>query len=309
MATTHQVYYGSTLIAPNGSHALGAISGAFSTHLLDFDWGEGPKDIREDDRPNAPGKLRRGVAYGGRDFYHAIGIRVDVTKYTASQREAARDDAVEAFVNLLVSDELITVKQTRNNVAGSSISRQLYAEATVLRAPKWSRTDWGEGLVGRYDQPDAVVAVHWRAPFPWFVDAAETSSGALTLDGTARTVVVANASPFCIPLGFRILGTGSGITVAVSNATGGAEPSIVGAGVTMAGLTLSATDATVCDQYVTDPQLFRVYKATTDLMSTVAARPRLWLQPGNNTISRQVTAGTATGGTLEFFHRGWHAVP
>lgn len=307
--TNHALYYGTTLIAPNGTHTLGAVADAFTTHLLDFDWGEAPKDIREDERPNADGMLRRGAAYGGRDFYHAIGIRVDVTKFASAAIEDARDDAVEAVINLLGDDTLVAVKQNRKNSAGTAVSRVLYAEPTPIRAPKWSKTDWAEGLVGGYDMPDAVVAVHWHAPFPWFVDAAETATAALTMDGTERSQTIVNASPRRVPLGFRILGTGSGITAVVYNDTSGHDDAIVGAGVTLTDLTLSATDATVYDQYVTDPQVFEVYKATTDLMAKVAAKPRVWLEPGNNTIKRQVTVGSATGGTIVFFHRGWHKVP
>jgi hypothetical protein len=312
MTTTHhELYYGTTLIAPNGSHTLGGSADAYSTHLLDFDWGKAPKEIREDDRPHVDGKLRRGAAWGGRDFYHAIGIRVNRAVVTdADDVEGARDDAVQALTNLIMGDGgLIAVKQVRHDISGNDITRVIQAEATPVTAPRWARTDWDEGLVGMFSGPDAVIGINWHAPHPWFVDAATTDTAALTLDGTLRNTTINNPSSRRVPVKIAALGTGSGITFTVYNGTSGATTDLVGAGITLAGVTLDASDAIVVDQYVGDLQRLQAYQAADSVFPYLAARPRLWLSPGDNTVKWQVTGGSATGATLVIGFKGWWATP
>lgn len=311
MATNHQLHYGSTKIAPNGSHDIGATSGAFSTHLLDFDWGQAPKTIHSQPRANIDGELRRGCWYPAREFYHVIGVRVERSVVTAAADvEAARDDAIEVLTEAAYgTGGLVKVKRTRVDLAGNTVERCLYAELTHIAAPKWSRTDWGEGLVGRYDNPDAVVACYWRAPHPWFSDEDDDNSSWLTFDTTLRSTTVTNDGPVAIPLGFRVKGTGSGITFTVYNDTSGAASQVIGSGVTLTGVTLDATDAIILDQYITDLQKFECYQDTTDLKNKLSAKPRVWLEPGDNTIKWQATAGTPSSATIQLFKRDWYLVP
>lgn len=307
--TAHKFHIGSVQLSPNQLHNLGALMDAYQTILLDFDWGKAPKEIREDERPHIDGTLRRGAFFKSRDFSTTIGVRVNTAVVSAANIEGARDTAIEDLLDTVYgSGGLVTLKHERKDEAGDAVSRVIYAEGTELPAPKWSRTDWGEGLVGRWDQPDAVVPISWHAPFPWWMDAEATESAALTLDGTDRTVTITNPCPRWVPLGFEILGSGTGLTVAVWNGDETA-PGVLGEGITLVGVTLDATDPIVVDQFVTDPQRYRVYQDTTNLMPYLAPKPRVWLKPGANTIHRQVTTGAATGATLEFFFRGWYAKP
>lgn len=310
-STHHELYYGTTKIAPNGTHAIGAVAAAYSTHLLDFDWGKAPKEIREDDRPHVDGKLRRGAAWGGRDFYHAIGIRIDRAVVTdGDDVEGARDDAVQAITNLIMGDGgLIAVKQIRHDISGNDITRVIMAEATPVTAPKWARTDWDEGLVGMFSGPDAVIGINWHAPHPWFVDAATTDTVALTLDATLRSTTINNPSSRRVPVTISALGTGSGITFSVYNGTTGATTDLVGAGITLNDVTLNASNAIVVDQYVGDLQVFDAYQSTTDMRPYLSPRPRLWLSPGDNTVKWQVTGGSPTGATLVIGFKGWWGTP
>lgn len=307
----HELYYSTTKIAPNGVHTLGGVSNAFTTHLLDFDWGKVAKDIRQDERPHVDGYLRRGAAFRGREFYHAIGIRVDRAVVTNDDNvEGARDDAVQFITNLVMGlGGLIAVKQVRHDIAGNEISRVSFAEATPIVAPKWSRSDWDEGLVGAFSGPDAVIGINWAAPHPWFVDATATDTAALTLDGTERSTTITNLSDRPVPVKIAACGTGAGVTFSVYNGTAAAVTDLVGTGITVNNVTLHPTNAVTVDQYVTDQQLLSAYQATTSLLGSLSARPRLWLQQGANTIKWQVTGGSATGATLVISYKGWYASP
>lgn len=313
MATDKVYYINGVQVAPRALSNAVLTNGVYRK-LHKIDLGKVPRETWEDPRVGVDGMRRRGPgAYGGRDMSWTIMSEVNASAVSASSIERVRDDEWQELLDLLVSDDLLTLKATRMSYPSTAISRVIYADAGEPSGWQWQKTSLDEGFVGRHDGPICVMAIPFHCPFPWWMDETATTTAELTLDGTTRTTVITNLGARPCGIKFNIEGSAAaGLTVVVTNVTSGISAAIGGPGVTLAGITLHATNGWTVDQYVDDPQEFRAYREANgaDALPYLAARPRVWLDKGANTIQYRVTAGTPAGGeTIQFSHRAWWGAP
>lgn len=312
MATDKVVYINGTQIAPSVLSNTVLTNGVYR-NLIEIDMGKVSRKIWEDERPFLDGMRRRGSVFGHRDMTWKIMSMVNVGAVSAANIERVRDDEQDALLDLLLSDELLTLKVARQKYPSTAVSRVILGEASEITAWQWQKDSLDDGLVGRHDMPVAILSVPFHCPFPWWMDETATETAELTLDGTARTTTITNTGHVPCGLKFNIEGsTASGLTVAVTNVTTGGEAAIIGPGVTLEGITLHATNGWTVDQYVDDPQAFQAYREAdgASILGYLAERPRVWLAKGANTIRYQVTAGSVSGGeTIQFAHRNWWGKP
>jgi len=312
MATDKIVYINDTQVAPRVLSADVLASGVYR-NLVEIDMGKVARKVWEDERPLLDGMRRRGSVFGQRDMTWKIRSMVNVAAVGATAIEQVRDSERDALLNLLLSGDLLELKVSGKRYNNQSVSRIIYADAGEIAAWQWQKTSLGDGYVGRHDMPVGILSVPFHCPFPWWADEAATATAELTLDATLRTTTVTNTGHVPCGLKFNVEGSAAGpLTVHVANATLGAQTSIVGPGVTLQDITLHATNGWSVDQYVDDPQAFLAYREADEssILSYLAARPRVWLAKGENTISYQITDGTPAGGeTIQFSHRNWWGTP
>lgn len=311
MSSDRVVYVAGVQFAPRVlSNTVG--TSVIYRSLREIDMGRVARTTWEDERPLLDGKRRRGSVFGARDMTWKIQSSVNRDAVTAANVERARHAEEAAILDLLLPNSgLLTVKVTGVSYAGAATSRVIYAEPMDVQGWKWQRSGLDDGHVGRHDMPILVTSVPWHAPFPWWQDETATATAALSLTTSLQTTTITNLGHRPCGLKFNIEGSGSGLDVVVTNATTGVNAAIGGPGVTLDNITLHATNGHVVDQFVDAPQRFLAYREadSSSIRDKLLARPRVWLQKGANTISYQVTAGSPTGATIQFYHRNLWGSP
>lgn len=288
--------------APEAANSDVAASAVYRS-LLSLDWGEAEQTLFEQPRALQDGMYVRGSVWQPRTVTWQIASRVNPAAaiLSTSNVESVRDEeesALLAFFN--PEDGPFKLQQARTDTAAAAVTRYIRGYPQTLRAWKWSPGDVEDGFVGTHDMPMLVKGISFRCPFPWFQSSAAKSDTANTLDGTLRTESLTNSGH--VRCGLRVTihgGSGSNLTVVISNATTGADASLVGNGITLTGITPSGTDIVV-DFYATDPLVFTAAQGATNLVGKVSAGGGIWLQRGANDITHQVTAGSPSGLTIDF---------
>ena len=274
--------------------------------LIAMNWGAPERERFYRPRPLRDGSYRRGARHGRRtiDLQLLSLVHDDVVD---GDVERVRQDEWDAILGTIMAvSGLSTIKVTGySDVAGpAATSRIIRGELVNVPAWIWSPDSVAPGYVGAHSQRAMVMPLSFECPFPWFEDETALASALLTLDGTLRTTSLTNAGLVPCGLQITIAGAGTGLTIAMLNATSGAS-SYVGGGITLTDVAPSSGNI-VIDWFYTDPTSWSVLQGATDLRSKLNVAANHGLVLGNNTLSHQVTAGSPTGCTILYrFKQLW----
>jgi hypothetical protein len=235
-----------------------------------------------------------------------LGVKVTSATMTPAQRESARDDEWQAIQDLLYPEQgLFTIKQTRADYGGNSISREIKGELLEYAAWKWTPDSVEAGLFGRYDQPLLFVPLQFQCPFPWFTDTDGTVAvNGATLNGSANTTAITNPGLVSVGLRAEITAASGTGTVALTNAVG---PTAL-AGARLIDITPTATPV-IFDWYYTDPLSWSLTQGATDLTEKLDIGSSVGLARGANTLGYQVTSGSLTTGLITVRYKAAWGVP
>jgi hypothetical protein len=189
MATDKVFYIAGTQVAPRVLSSDVLTNGVYRT-LREIDNGSVGRNSWEDERPTLDGKRRRGGVWNHRDMVWQIMSAVNTGVVSASDIERVRDGELDELSDLLLGDDLLTLKVSRMAYPSTAVSRVIYAEVQELHSWKWQKTSLDEGFVGSHAMPVLILTVPFHCPFPWWADETATPTAAQTLDGTLRTITI-----------------------------------------------------------------------------------------------------------------------
>ncbi len=290
-----------TIIAPDGTTlqisprttSNAVTTGGHQLTLGEIDWGSAETVRFRRARAAGDGFFRRGAVRNGRTV--VTPIMIDVLKAPV---EAIRDDAMALLVRHLSQSGLYTLRQTRLDATGATISRQILGELTAIPAWKAALRSLDDGMVGPAEAGHARITAEWDCPFPWFRDTAVgDSEGPVTLSSSPGTVNLDNGGDHPCGVAGAISGTGAGLTISITNTTVGAAENVVGSGLILTDIDLAGGSISI-DWYATDPTSRSITQAGTSLIDHLQAGSNLMLAPGVNELEFAVTAGSISSGQI-----------
>lgn len=301
--TEKSVEIGGVQVAFDTAFASGSYDPAFHLTLIGMDWGAPERERFYRPRPLRDGSYRRGQRTGRRTINLQLLARIDDSVSDADV-ERVRHDAWDAVLELVHNTSpqggmaTITVRGYSDALGPTATARLIRGDLVNAPAWIWAPDDVSPGYVGTHAGRLAVLPLQFECPFPWFEDETATATSALTLDGTLRTTAASNLG--LVPCGVQITiaGTGTGLTIALLNATSGAT-SVVGGGITLTDVAPSSGNI-VIDWYYSDPTAWSVLQGATDLRAKLNTAANHGLLRGGNTLSHQVTAGSPAGCTVTY---------
>lgn len=298
-----------TLLCPDGTSIQLAprstidqpVSGAFELTLLE------PLDLGSPGRENytAPlahtdGDFVRGNYYGTRAITLQLGIRVLQAAVAAGGMEGLRDDVVDYVSGLLAQNGVYTLTRARKTYDNNDVERQILGQPTAGPPWLWSPRSLAPGLVGQYSGDHAIIPIALLCHQPFFRSVDPVEDLANTLDGTARSDTFTNSGHRRCGVRMVISGASGTGTISVSNTTGGASETDVGAGLVISDVNLASGSVTI-DWFASDASVRSAVQGSTSILDKVSTGGGLWLQKGANTLEWQVTSGSLTSATISFY--------
>lgn len=299
--TDKAVYINGTQVGFDVGAALTDYDPAVTRTLIAMDWGAPERERFYRARPLRDGSYRRGARTGRRTIsLQLLSLLLDVVPDNDVERY--RDFEWASLLDLVYPERgLSTIKVTGQSSEYGSYSRIIRGELANYPSWIWSPDSVGAGYVGGHVGRVAVMPFVFECPFPWFEDETASATSALTLDGTLRTTSVTNNGLVSCGVQITIAGTGTGLTIAMSNATSGAS-SLIGSGFTLTDVAPTSGNI-VIDWYYSDPTAWSVLQGSTDLRSKLNTTANHGLIRGGNTLSHQVTVGSPTGCTITYRYK------
>jgi len=277
------------------------VSGAFELTLNEIDLGAPTRENYSRPLAVGDGEFVRGDWFGTRALSLQLGLRARAQAVSTGGMEGLRDDAVSYVLGLLAQNGVYTLTRTRKSYANATVARQIRGRPDAGPPWLWSPRGYGAVLVGQYSGDHAVIPLAMICHQPFFRSVSPVSDESNTLDGTLRSDTFTNAGDRRCGVRIVISGTSGTGDITILNATGGGDPITVGSGIVLSDIDISA-GSVVVDWFATDPTTRSATQDGDSILGQLSTGAGLWLQPGPNTLSWQVTDGALSGATVSFYH-------